>query len=699
MSLNSNKIENTTFSLKYYDTIKKLNNNYLNYIKTYSSITKEFYEKMSILQIDYKVQMKDILLKMDINIKKNIEQIIYYINVFPNIFNLYKENLALLINKLDDEIKQYDNFVKEKEMLINKFKTQFEEAKNDFLKKETNVDKLKVSFLDSIASSEKTIYKYYWSKKYSNKSNNLININLNILNQNAVTDEQLNNSISNTQRLENSYKDENESCKIYQDTYIQLENSSSENIKKIVCDLSEKLKSFITYILIPLKNSFKIPEKEIDSYLSEIVSIKGNKIGEIMNNFFKENNIEKNLYIPTKYDLDILKNEKYNKDSNKKNSHKNKLLNLHLFGNKNESALSKVEKKVIYIQDGLEEMPFIIDEIALLTIKKMLGKFKLVNDGGFKIDIEEEKTKTKNLSIKITSDFEKPKKNKNINNNNNIINEIDEEEDVKKKNNNINNDFIIINEEMTNITIEEIKLLENLLNKHHNRVIFLQHLNEFRSTAKLMVPKKLTKTMGKLFNIILDTVKKDKDIHSGKNVVLLSQTYYYINKGQKEYLQEFVIEHNIFKDLKFWEELLDMEINKEFKRQMTILENRYNKDKNDNKDNQDNKENRIEINENKRENLIFSQIVSISDNMISFGLNKDQIYQIIDPNIKSYKISQDTIDNIKNIIDSRFIDENKEKSIEDIKGEKIEIKKEEKIEEVEEVKVEEGKKEKIDDEK
>ena len=85
--------------------------------------------------------------------------------------------------------------------------------------------------------------------------------------------------------------------------------------------------------------------------------------------------------------------------------------------------------------------------------------------------------------------------------------------------------------------------------------------------------------------------------------------------------------------------------------------------------------------------------------MISFGLNKDQIYQIIDPNFKSYKISQDTIDNIKNIIDSRFIDENKEKNIEDIKGEKIEIKKEEKIEEVEEVKVEEGKKEKIEDEK
>ena len=692
MSLNSNKIENTTFSLKYYDVIKKINNNNLNYFKTYFSIIKEFYEKLSVLQIDYKVQMKGILLKMDKNIKKNIEQIIYYINVFPNIFNLYQENLALLINKLDEEIKQYDNFIKEKEMLINKFKTQFEEAKDDFFKKQANVDKLKTSFLDSIANSEKTIYKFYWSKKHSNKSNNLININLNILNQNAVTEEQLYNSISNTQRLENSYKDENESCKIYQDTYIQLENSSSKNIKKIVCDLSEKLKSFITNILIPLKNSFKIPIKEIDSYLSEIVSIKENKIEEIMNNFFKENNIEKNLYIPIKYNLEILKNEKYNKNYNKKNSNKNKLLNLQIFKNKNESALSKVEKKVIYIQDGLEEMPFIIDEITLLTIKKMLNNFKLVNDGGFKIDIEEEKTQTKKLSTKITSDFEKPKKNKNINKNINI-NEIDEKEDEKKGNNNNDIDFIIINEEITTITNEEIKLFEILLNKHHNRVIFLQHLNEFRSTAKLIVPKKLTKTMGKFFNIILDTVKKDNDIHSGKNIVLLSQTYYSIDKGQKQYLQEFVIEHIIFKDLKFWDELLDMEVNKEIKRQMKILENRYNKD------NKDNKENIIEISGKKSENIIFSQIVSISDNMISFRLNKEQIYQIIDPIIKFYKISQDTIDNIKNIIDTRFIDENKEKNIDEIKEEKIEIKKEEKIGEVEEVEVEEGKKEKIEDEK
>ena len=136
---------------------------------------------------------------------------------------------------------------------------------------------------------------------------------------------------------------------------------------------------------------------------------------------------------------------------------------------------------------------------------------------------------------------------------------------IQKNKDKDKDEFIIINtdEEIINITEDEINLFEILLDKHYNRIIFLQQLNKFRATGKIIIPKKIGEIIAKFFNIILNTVKRDNDIHSGKNIILLSQTYYILDNNKKKYLQELVWEHQIFQDMKFWEDLLNLEINKE----------------------------------------------------------------------------------------------------------------------------------------
>ena len=678
------KKENTIISLKYFNIIQLLNEFYLNYLKTYHSISKEYHTKIYNLQKENNTKMKEIINKMDKNESTDFSQIIKFINVLPNIIDLFLENLGYLIKDLEKEMKSHKNFLEEKKILVSKFKSQFEEAKNDYIKKENEIYKLQNSFFNNMTNLEEIIYKFYSSQESKktnkikiDKNKNGINININV--RNSVTMEQVNNQINNTKKIEKNYKEIIESAKIFQDNYIQLENSSSENIKGIIIDISLQLKQSIMNLLMPLKNIFKIPDKEIDNCLPDLISTDGKKnINTAMNDYFEKNIIPKKEYVIKKYDLQVLKTDLIEDNRNKNINKNNKFFKINFVGKKND--LSKGETKVSMFEDGLEEMPFINDEFALHTTRKMIKNFELINNKGFDIKIEEEKATTKKLSKKIVFNFKKPIKNRNNkkeNKNNEKENNIEKKNNINNIKNNINNnienniinndnkiiedsiendnnddEFVIIDsdKDLISISEEEIKLFEILLNKHHNRIIFNQTLNEFRTTGKLIIPKMVFEIVGKFYNIILNTVKRDNDIQSARNVILLSQTYYTLENGKKKYLQELIINNELFKDIKFWEDLLDLELTKEIKKLYKIEENNQKL----------NFEGVFELDPHKFDNLAFSQIITISDNMINFGVDKETIYKLIEPKIESFKMSQENIQNIKNILDQRFKEKKEE---------------------------------------
>ena len=159
----------------------------------------------------------------------------------------------------------------------------------------------------------------------------------------------------------------------------------------------------------------------------------------------------------------------------------------------------------------------------------MLNNFELIAFNGLdiNIEIEEEKNNTKNYISKIISNMS----------------------------NNIDNNYL---EEDENNT------LLNLLNKHHNRIIFLHKLNDYRSLCKYELKEKEYYLLGKLFSYIIDISKKENDYHCVELVIILSKTYYILkDKKTKIYLQNFIIDNQCFKTKDFWEELLIYAVSKE----------------------------------------------------------------------------------------------------------------------------------------
>ena len=423
--------ENTIFSLENFNKIHELNNNYLNYIKSYNTIIKELTQKLSVIKKDKETKTKEIINNLSEEETQNLSLILKYENTFPTLLQLYTENICKFISDLEKEIKYHETFLKEKENLINEIKSKFEEAKNDYTKKNKEIGNSEKSFLKSMLKTEEILYTFFSQEKKEKKDHKkkniaskiISNINLNN-NQNIVTKEQVDNCINTTKKLENNYKESIESINLSQDNYIQMDNNSSENIKNNISDLLKESKLFLINILTPMKNSFVNTISEIDKFISDLTKSDGNQIIESIENHFKNNMIKKEEYIPKNYDLKILKNEQDNKEQKKKSTNKKNLFSsLNIFKKKsNSSPLTKDGQKVSVLEDGLEVMNFIDNEFALLTTRKMINTFKLINNGGYNMNEEEEKMTTKKLINKIFCNFKRKRAGSSSNDKDNNIN-------------------------------------------------------------------------------------------------------------------------------------------------------------------------------------------------------------------------------------------------------------------------------------
>ena len=405
-------------------------------------------------------------------------------------------------------------------------------------------------------------------------------------NNNTITKDQMKNMISSTKKIEKDYKNLINSTKLYEETFDSLYLSSLENFKKLSSETSNQMKDSIIDFIVLFKNNVKMQLSEIDMYLPELSDLDEVKVIEnIIISSYRKNN--KLIHVkPEKYKLKIFqkKNEVEEGKEAEENLNTNLMLNL---------------------EDGFEEMLLIKDEALIKTIKMMRENFELFEDNNLNLEIEEEKIKCLQLTQKIFN-LENPKSQNNF------------------------------------PTEDEIDQLDKLLDKHHNRVVFLQQLSEFRNKGKFEISQKTFDIFDKLFNTMINTVQRDNDFHSVKNAIIISQTYYI--KGEKEndkiYLQKRIQNNEIFKSQKFWEEFLEFSINKEI----------VNCVSNDVKSGNILKENRRET-EDKMSNIAFSQIVPYTDNMKEFGLDKEIIKQVVFPRMEKYKMSDELIESIKGIID------------------------------------------------
>ena len=295
-----------------------------------------------------------------------------------------------------------------------------------------------------------------------------------------ISKDQMNNSLSTTKKIEKEYKDVINSTKLYEETFDSLYLSSLENFKKLSSETSNQLKDSITNFLVLLKDNMKMMLMELDMvipFLSNLDEIK--EIENIIMKSYSKNN--KLIHVkPDKYKLRIFQKFKEVKE--------------------NKEYLNK--SPILSIDDGFEEMILISDENTMNILKIMKKNFELFEDNNLNLEAEEEKLKCYQLTKKLM---------------------------------NVGNPKI-----QKNIPIEEeIEKLTNLLDKHYNRVVFLQLLNEPRVQGQFEISQITFDILSQLLNKIINKVENDNDYHSAESAIIISQTYYIIEENEnKIYLQK-----------------------------------------------------------------------------------------------------------------------------------------------------------------
>ena len=574
---------NDSFDLSkdYYYFIRDTINDYTKYIKQYKLVNISLSKKLSQFQEKFGQNLLD---KEKLKNKyKNfdIKSIYEITSIVPNIVQQLINNFNFVANALDPIIESLDNIFNEK---INmEYKLEYESIKNNLNKSYKNIEKNKNIFFNKMNYVEDTIYKYYTSKNKNNQNN--ID-EKNNKNENLITTEQLNTVINDGKKLEAQYL----SCF---DTILDLENSFDEiskklklNYSKYSLDLTKKFRKIISDISLILKNNFSEPLNETALMLEKI------------NDFDQKVNIEKIIYDSFRINKLIVKQ--------KPKKYKIKIFkdSIKIKGNKNPKS------HINYLEDGLDELTYFEDYPSLNTVNYLYNYFNLV-EKDFKLDlkIELEKLQTKNISQQILLYIKKDK------------NEIKDTGNIL-------------------ISKDEIKKLKELLNAHHNRVIFLQDLNTFRAKGAYGIPKDIFDLWNDLFTLMTNTIARDKDFHTAKNLIILSQTYYYLTEeNYKYYMFEILKKNDIFRNYKFWEAYIYFSIDNEIIK--TI--------KND-------KRNGTLIKKNQKESddlygrIVFAQLVSMADNMINFNFDMKKLKELIKPIIKHYNLNEESITIIDDII-------------------------------------------------
>ena len=614
MNLNSLQLENFLFSLDYYNILKSITENLLTYIKNYRLASIQYSDKLKELSKNYKINLDKQIKEIKIKKKIDLSKILFFINIIHKIIDTYNENLLMLTEEIEKEIKLYEGF--NPDLLVPTCSTQFGSAKDNLLKKEKEFQNLKNTFLDEMTNTEDIIYKYYSlniknpdkeNEKSNEKEKNIKNI---------ITEDMMNKQIIIAKNNEDKYKKLVEEGKKEENNFIQSSRFFSESVKKITSDLFKKLKHLILNFLMSMKNNMKVPQIEIDSALPDLIKLDNSlNIVQMLEKYYNKDNNFESLFKVEKYNFQFFNKNKDNKDI-KENKENKDIKDKDKGNKKNKNTKTKEDiGKIKEIEDGFERMYFIEDEPTLLTFKKMINNFELVNMNNLNIETEEEKFQMNNLTTKLLSSLKKEK------------------------------DFDKIESEKLNITSEDIKTIEFLLENHHNVAIFFQKLNKFRSTGRYIMRKEVYDIFGKIFNKILDKIKlsNDKDIFATKNIIILSQTYYKKDDKEKEYLQNTILNHKLLKNPKFWEELFVFEMSKEIQKISKI-------EMNNNTINNSSEDSKLENNKNKFSKLAFGQIMTLSNNMIEFGLQPKEIYKIMEPKIKYYQLSKDLIISIKSVL-------------------------------------------------
>ena len=200
---------------------------------------------------------------------------------------------------------------------------------------------------------------------------------------------------------------------------------------------------------------------------------------------------------------------------------------------------------------------------------------------------------------------------------------------------------ILINE------IEENNII-NVLKNSGYRLEFLKVLNTYRSKGKFELSNQNLIILGNIIRTIADLYDiKNKDYEVLKLLITMCQTYYTINyKKARIYLIRFIEDHYLFESEDLWSFYIEESIEREIK------------EKNNNKFDDlglDEETKNLKMN-----NIYFCVLLSVTQNILEFQIDKNIIMKIMTNLIdKKYKLIPEYIEQILALIDGTVYEKRK----------------------------------------
>lgn len=578
--------KNISTYLSYYSSVNKRAENYYFFIKDYKKYTSTYLNSIQSL-----------------------------LNSFTPSFNKSKDNITIRIsddditlideNKLDlspldkitskiykefqEQIKALNFFLKNIELTLDNYKEILNQTKLDVENLKNKYIPLKNKFIETISSikNENEIL----IKDISNIEDELIKYyfftkklkNSNINYNKEENEENLQTKIQEIKEREDDFmKKENNKLNIFNDFNKDIESYNNQ------------IKSN-TFFLIKI---FKLSISSFSKYFLDFFNLDKEK--KITTLKIQKDNKKHDF---KEFELCINKNLKLINDNT---------INTSLIQTKKKYYIPKILKTetnnvVNYILDLFQKGEFNIniDDIYInqndtLYIMEQLSVFKLLDKDIYNI----EKEKNKIIIIEMV---------KNI---------------------------FILKEDEKYLEEESIKLFKFIETDGEYRTQFLLVLGNERSNTNIELTNKLFDIFSKIFSFLADIILKEKDYYTEDNLLILSQTFYKLDNGNKIYLCDTFKKHKLFADEENWIEYIKLKISIDVK-------NKFSTDSSlPDKKELNQKSFDKSINE-----IIFTQIISANQSMKNLELDDDKIVNIINDLFKYFtKLTPDVKNQIMKFI-------------------------------------------------
>ena len=435
-------------------------------------------------------------------------------------------------------------------------------------------------------------------------------------------------------------KDEFNKKSTLDDNYIKLvsiiKKEISFKIKEGISTFEEILKN-----LNEIRDTIKLNNKNYTTYFNYQNSF-NSKLDELeicQNKFYES--VEKAEYATLEFMEKKIKNQKIKESEYEQ---KNKLQNI--CKEEKEKYISKISEINKLIQNFNEKQKFIFNinkDIKVLCYKNYINTlfsfFQLTNDTR---EIIEEKKQTKSRIIQITNEKEDLEKSEykikdkicfiqyeskfglTYENSNNdkylmMFQEMEKllgdsykdkmkEYKIKKELNHKLKEILDLDDK---ISEKDEEYLESILKTDIGKSSFIICLTQLRTCGKLEKSNLFIEYMSKIINKLLEYEKENKEFIYLKSCLILSQTFYYLDKdNQKIYISNYLKNNRWITSPNFWRGFIDYILKKELNKDDLQISNYF--------------------------KVLIAQLITYINNMIEFNIDKRIIIKIVDEFLKQY---------------------------------------------------------------